>query len=231
MVTEPYPHKVTAATEEICHNPHTMTATQEEVPYCSPTTSSGKQKKARSTSQPQFCSESTPATIEAEQILLILQQLATNSNSANFNNNISRISKLPKSLTTTIPTFAGKSEKFELFEDLFQTCLKIHNQLTEEDKINYFHSLMRGDALQTFKNIASPNRENLGEILTVFRRKHVKSQSMATAKHKFQRLVFNPANQKLIDFLDGLQKLAKEAFGVAGQAIVEQFIYAKIPLT
>ena len=177
-----------------------MTVTQEEIPYCSPTTSSGKQKKARSTSQPQFRSENTPATIEADQILLALQRLATNSNSANFNNNISRISKLPKSLTTTMPTFDGKSEKFELFEDLFQTSLKIHNQLTEEDKINYFHSLMRGDALQTFKNITSPNRENLGEILTVFRRKYVKPQSMATAKHKVQRLVFNPANQKLVDF-------------------------------
>ena len=140
-----------------------------------------------------------------------------------------RISKLPKSLTTTMPTFDGKSEIFELFEDLFQTSLKIHNQLTEEDKINYFHSLMRGDALQTFKNITSPNRENLVEILTVFRRKYVKPQSMATAKHKFQRLVFNPTNQKLIDFLDELQKLAEDAFGVAAQAIMEQFIYAKMP--
>ena len=88
---------------------------------------------------------------------------------------------------------------------------------------------MRGDALQTFKNITSPNREYLLEILTVFRRKYVKPQSMATAKHKFQRLVFNPTNQKLIDFLDELQKLAKDAFGVAAQAIIEQFIYAKMP--
>ena len=128
-----------------------------------------------------------------------------------------------------MPTFDGKSEKFELFEDLFQTSLKIHNQLTEEDKINYFHSLMRVDALQTFKNISIPNREKLTKILTVFRRKYVKPQSMATAKHKFQQLVFNPAIQKLIDFLDELQKLAKAAFGVAAQAIIDQFIYAKMP--
>ena len=128
-----------------------------------------------------------------------------------------------------MPTFDGKAEKFELFEDLSQTSLKIHNQQTEEDKINYFHSLMRGDALRTFKNITSPNREKLGEILTVFRRKYVKPQSMATAEHKFQRLVFNPANQKLIDFPDELQKTAKDAFGVAAEAIIEQFIYAKMP--
>ena len=86
---------------------------------------------------------------------------------------------------------------------------------------------MRGDAVQTFKKVTTPSRENLGEILTVFRRKYVKPQSMATSKHKFQQLVFNPANQKLIDFLDELQKLAKDAFGVAAQAIIEQFIYAK----
>ena len=130
------PHMVTGATEEVLQHPHMTTGTQEKITYCSPGTSSGKQKKARSTSQPQIRSENTRATTEADQILLALQQLAMNSNSANFNNNnISRISKMPKSLTTTMPTFDGKSEKFELFEDLFQTNLKIHNQLTEEDKI------------------------------------------------------------------------------------------------
>ena len=215
--------------EEICNGHDMVTAVQEETPYCFSGISSGKQKKALSASQPQFRSENTPATIEADQILLALQQLATNSHSANVNNNSNRISKLPRSLMTTMPTFDGKSEKFDLFEDLFQTSLKIHKQLTEEDKINYFHSLMRGDALQTFKNIGSPNRENLTEILTVFRRKYVKSQSMATAKHKFQQLVFNPTNQKLIDFLDELQKFAEDAFGVAAQAIIDQFIYAKMP--
>ena len=87
---------------------------------------------------------------------------------------------------------------------------------------------MRGDVLKTFKNISSPSRENLAENLTMLRRKYVKFQSMATAKHKIQRLVFNPLNQKLPDFLDELQNLAKDAFGVAAQLVIEQFIYAKM---
>ena len=113
-----------------------VTGVHEEVMYCSPSTSSGKQKKNRFTSQPQFRSENTPATIEADQFLLALQQLANSNNSAKFHKNIYRISKMPNSLTTTMPTFDGKSDKFELFEDLFQTSLRIHNQLTEEDRIN-----------------------------------------------------------------------------------------------
>ena len=52
---------------------------------------------------------------------------------------------------------------------------------------------------------------------------------MATAKHEFQKFIFNPANQKLVDFLDELQKLARQAFGQAAHAIIEQLIYAKMP--
>ena len=95
---------VTGVQEEILYCPHMVTRIQEDIPYCSPGTSSGKQKKARSTSQPQFRCENTPATNEADQMLLALQQLASNSNSANINNKINKFSKLPKSLTTTVPT-------------------------------------------------------------------------------------------------------------------------------
>ena len=171
----------------------------------------------------------TIATIEADQILLIFQQLATNSNSANFNDKINRISKLPKSLTTTLPTFDGKSDKFQQIDDLFRTSLKTHNKPTEEDKINKFHSLMRADALQALKNVTRLTRDNLGEIPTVLSRKYVKPQWMAITINKFHRPVFNPANQKRLIFLDELQKLAKDAFGVAAQAIIEQFIYVNMP--
>ena len=49
-----------------------------------------------------------------------------------------------------------------------QTRLKLHYQLTEVNRNNYFHYLMRGDALQTFKNINGPARESLRELLGVF---------------------------------------------------------------
>ena len=73
-----------------------VTGVHEEVTYSSPTTSSGKQKKNRSVIQPQSRSENSLATIEADQILLILQQLANNIHSANFYYKIIRISRMPK---------------------------------------------------------------------------------------------------------------------------------------
>ena len=64
----------------------------------------------RSASQSQFRIENTPETIEADLILLAPQQLASYSDSANFNNNINRISTLHNSLNTTMPIFDRKSE-------------------------------------------------------------------------------------------------------------------------
>ena len=206
-----------------------VTGVHEQVTYCSLGTSSGTQKKNHSISQPQFRSENTAATTEADQILLAFQQSANNNNSANFHSKINKTSKLPKSLTTKMPIFDGKSESFELFEDVFQTSLKTQIRLTEDDRNNYFHSFMRGYASQTFKNINGPTHENLAEAQAVCRRNYVKPQSMTTAKHKFQQLVFNPTNQKLVDFLHELQKLAKNTFGIAAHAIIENFIYARMP--
>ena len=51
---------------------------------------------------------------------------------------------------------------------------------------------------------------------------------MATVTHN-SKLVFIPANHKLVDFLDELQKLAEDAFGSVAHAIIEQFMFAKMP--
>ena len=92
-------------------------------------------------------------------------------------------------------TFGGTSEKCELFEDLFQASLRIHNQQTKENRIKYFHYLLKGDTLQNFNNISSPDRKNVREIVAVFGGKCVKPQSRAKAK---QNLVFNPTAPKVI---------------------------------
>ena len=52
---------------------------------------------------------------------------------------------------------------------------------------------------------------------------------MATAKRKFQKLVFNPSSQKLVYFLNELQRQAKDALEFAALAIIEQFIKAEMP--
>ena len=134
----------------------------------------------------------------------------------------------PQSMTirpvTTNPlTFDGKTEKFELFEDLFHTRIKMQPAMTEQMKINHFHSLLRKGAQQTFRNINSINRQTLEDVLVIFRRKYAKPESQATAKHKWHRLM------KLPDFLEELNKGAEKAFGENAKSMIDSLLYAKLP--
>ena len=140
----------------------------------------------------------------------------------------------PQSMTirpvqTTPMTFDGKSEKFELFEDLFHTMIKMQPTMTEQMKINHFHSLLRKGALQTFRNINSINRQTLEDVLVIFRRKYVKPESQATAKHKWHRLTFDPSTMKLPDFLEELNQGAVKAFGENAKSMIDSLLYAKLP--
>ena len=136
---------------------------------------------------------------------------------------------MPKTLTASLPTFDGKSEKFELFEDLFRNNIKMYPHLTEIQKINYFHSLLRGDALQAFCNIEDSKKDSLDEIMTIFKRRFEDYLSMAKARCEWDALKFDPSTQKLHEFLDILQKTAKEAFGTEAQQFIDKAIYAKMP--
>ena len=144
---------------------------------------------------------------------------ATPSNSVNrlaevlvgMNNGKSAYTLMVRPVSTTTLTFDGKWEKFDFFQDLFHTMIKMQPYMTEAMKIKHFHSLLRKNALQTFRNINTANRQTLEDILAVFRRKYVKPESQATAKHKWHRLVFDPNTMKLPDFLEELNQGVEKA--------------------
>ena len=146
-----------------------------------------------------------------------------------MNNRPSAQTLMVRPVSSTTLTFDGKSEKFELFEDLFHTMIKMQPDMTETMKINHFHSLLRKNALQTFRKINTANMQTLEDILAVFRRKYVKPESQATAKHKWHRLVFDPNTMKLTDFLEELNQGAEKAFGENAQAMIDSLLYAKLP--
>ena len=87
-------------------------------------------------------------------------------------------------VTTTPMTFDGESEKFEQFKDLFHTMIKMQPAMTQQMKINRFHSLLRKGALQIFSYINSLNYQPMEEVLRILRKKFVKPESQATAKHE-----------------------------------------------
>ena len=127
---------------------------------------------------------------------------------------------MPKALTASLPNFDGKSDKFELFEDLFRKTIKMYPHHTEPQKINYVHSLLRGDGLQAFCNIEDSKKDSQDDNMTIFKRRFGDYLSMAKARCEWDSLKFDHATQKLHEFLDVLQKTAKEVFGSEAQLFI-----------
>ena len=175
--------------------------------------------------------------------LPVVEQTPTNQN-LEANNSINRLADaiagittqqrpqaatMLKPVSTNTLIFDGKNEKFELFEDLFHTMLKMQPEMTEAMKINHFHDHLRKEALQKFRNISAVNRKTLDDVLIVFRRKYVKPESQATAKHKWHKLTFDPNTKSLPDFLEELNECAERAFGDNAQHMINSLLYAKLP--
>ena len=134
-----------------------------------------------------------------------------------------------KPVSTNTLIFDGKNEKFEVFEDLFHTMLKMQPEMTEAMKINHFHAHLRKEALQTFRNISASNKKTLDDVLIVFRRNNVKPKSQATAKHKWHKLTFDPNTKSLPDILEELNECAEGPFGENAQHMIDSLLYAKLP--
>ena len=134
-----------------------------------------------------------------------------------------------KPVSTNTITFDGKNEKIELFEDLIHKMLKTQPEMTEAMKINHFHAHLCKEPLQTFGNISASNKKTLDDVLIVSRRKYVKPESQATAKHKWHKLTFDPCTKSLSHFLEELNECAERAFGDNTQPMIDSLLCAKLP--
>ena len=248
------PHMVTGAKEQI-HNHHDMVARGSEHIHNShhkmtgqtahinqiPEFLTGRTQTSRNPSSHQYQNLSTH--VSQDNNLPVVEHTPTHQN-LDANNSINRLADAIAGITTQQPSqattmlkpvststliFDGKNEKFELFEDLFHTMLKMQPEMTEAMKINHFHAHLRKEALQTFRNISAVNKKTLDDVLIVFRRKYVKPESQATAKHKWHKLTFDPNTKSLPDFLEELNECAEKAFGDNAQHMIDSLLYAKLP--
>ena len=106
--------------------------------------------------------------------------------------------RLPKALSKAIPTVDRRNEELEHFGDLFMTSLKVYPNISEEEQLQLFHSLLRGDDFHTYRNMTDTNRASLEDIIATFRR-DVFAQPVATARWKWGQLHFDPSRQKFQD--------------------------------
>ena len=234
-------HNILPENSEHIHNSHHMMTGQTAHINQIPEFLTGRTQTSRNPSSHQYQNLSTQ--VSQDNNLPVVEHTPTHQN-LDANNSINRLADAIAGITTQQPSqattmlkpvststliFDGKNEKFELFEDLFHTMLKMQPEMTEAMKINHFHAHLRKEALQTFGNISAVNKKTLDDVLIVFRRKYVKPESQATAKHKWHKLTFDPNTKSLPDFLEELNECAEKAFGDNAQHMIDSLLYAKLP--
>ena len=233
-------HMVTGAKEQIHNRHYTVTGQTIHTNQISEFLT-GRTQTPRNPSSHQYQNLSTQ--VSQDNHLPVVEQTPANQK-VDANNSINRLADaiagittqqrpqaatMLKPVSTNTLIFDGKNEKFELFEDLFHTMLKMQPEMTEAMKINHFYAHLRKDALQTFRNISAVNKKTLDDVLIVFRRKYVKPESQATAKHKWHKLTFDPNTKSFPDFLEELNECAERAFGDNAQHMIDSLLYAKLP--
>ena len=95
--------------------------------------------------------------------------------------------------------------------------------------MNYFHAHLRKKALQTFRNKIASNKKTSDDVLNVFQRKYVKTESQATAQHKWHNLTFDRNTKSLSNFLEKTQPMCWGTFGDNAQHMIDSLFYAKLP--
>ena len=137
----------------------------------------------------------------------------------------------PKILQTQVPLFKGNRDKYNEFEHLLLNHLRPHaHKLTEEQKLNYFQSLLRDDAIEFWQTLPITTETTLRDILMAFKKEYAKEELSEVSKFKFDQLRYDPTTESFSTFLAKYKKIAKQAYGDKAQEIVQTFLFAKLPI-
>ena len=102
-------------------------------------------------------------------------------------------------------------------------------EMSEAMKVNQFHSQLRKDAMQTFRNIKPNSKGTLEDVLIKFPRWYVRPQMQITAKHQSHKPNFDPKTLSLSSFIEELNQCAERNFGTLAHKMIDSLIYAKMP--
>ena len=136
-----------------------------------------------------------------------------------------------KLLQTHVPNFRGSKDKYNEFEHLLLNHFRpIANKITEEDKIHFFQSLLRDEAIDFWQTITISSTTTLQDVLQLFRKEFAKEDMREVARYKWNEAKYDPTTQSFEDFLKDLKKIAKQAYGDEADKCIKMYLFGKLPV-
>ena len=139
-----------------------------------------------------------------------------------------------KLLQTHVPNFRGTKDKYNDFEHLLLNHFRpIANKLTEEDKIHFFQSLLRDEAIDFWQTITISSTTTIQDVLQFFRKDFAKEDMREVARYKWNEAKYDPTTQTFRDSLKDRQifkKIAKQAYGDEADKCIKMVLFEKLPV-
>ena len=117
------------------------------------------------------------------------------------------------------------------FEHLLLNHLSpLAHKITEENKLHFFQSLLRDEAIEYWQSIQMTPLTTLKDVLDLFRKEFAKEDLKEVARYKWDQARYDPTTETFSDFLKNLKKTAKQAFGDEADKIIKMYLFSKLPV-
>ena len=134
-----------------------------------------------------------------------------------------------KLVQTHFPNFRGQKDNFvEIAHLLLNHLSPLANKITEENKLHFFQSLLRDEAIEYWQSIQITPVTTLRDVLDMFRKEFAKEDLKEVARYKWDQARYEPTTETFSDFLKSLKKTARQAFGNEADKVIKMFLFAKI---
>ena len=118
-----------------------------------------------------------------------------------------------KVLQTHVPNFRGQKDKFVEFERLLLNHLSpLANRIPEENKLHFFQSLLRDEAIEYLQSIQIIPLTTLKDVLDLFRKEFAKEDLKEVACYKWDQARYDPTTETFGDFIQKPEEDCETSF-------------------
>ena len=136
-----------------------------------------------------------------------------------------------KQLQTHVRNFRGQKDKIVEFEHLLLNHLSpLANKITDENKLHFFQSHLRDEAIVYWQSFQITSTATLKEVLDLLRKKFAKKYLNEVVRYKLDQRRHDHTPKTFGDFLKSLKKTAKQAFGTEADKVIKMFLFGKFPV-
>ena len=144
---------------------------------------------------------------------------------------IQRNTQKHKLLQYQVNTVKGQEKRYIEFKNLRLNDIRpFQNKITEGEKLQFFLSLLRENAIEFWQTIKVTFDTTLRDILQMFRKEFARDNLKEISRYRRDQLKSDLQNESFSDFLKHLKKTTKQASDLKTNGYVDAFLFGNIPV-